>query len=373
MKTMNFREELGKVCPKAKQGANIYFFGCGKHFEDVRAWYRSFANISIEDYAFAFIDNDANKQGKEFYGKPVVSPDSVSPENSVVLITAENYLDCSIDRQMMDRGFFWGYDLMGCLTTLQILKSWIFSNFMEFKDKHKGERCFIIGGGASLRASDLDMLKNEKTFAMNKIYKIFDKTEWRPTYYVTEDALMAKQYRIINEYIKGCKFFDFEHCLREINNDKDFQFDKNAHYFTLIKNMSNRPAEYKKPGFGKYPDEFYYGFTSTYSCLQLAAFMGFKEIYLVGIDHEYSVMITNSGEIIFSEKRNHFTNEYHKGGIMEQYQSQGFHLFYIDNVTAAYQSAREYAENNGITIKNATRGGKLEVFERVSFDELFDK
>ena len=37
----------------------------------------------------------------------------------------------------------------------------------------------------------------------------------------------------------------------------------------------------------------------------------------------------------------------------------------------AYQAAREYADRHGIKIYNATRGGKLEVFERVDFDSLF--
>lgn len=37
----------------------------------------------------------------------------------------------------------------------------------------------------------------------------------------------------------------------------------------------------------------------------------------------------------------------------------------------AYKSARLYAENHGIKIYNATRGGELEVFERVNFDDIF--
>ena len=39
----------------------------------------------------------------------------------------------------------------------------------------------------------------------------------------------------------------------------------------------------------------------------------------------------------------------------------------------AYQKAKQYAETHGIKIYNATRGGKLEVFERVDFDSLFEK
>ena len=101
--------------------------------------------------------------------------------------------------------------------------------------------------------------------------------------------------------------------------------------------------------------------------------MGFKEIYLLGIDNDYSVMRTNSGEIIFSESSDHFTSEYHDGSMMVKYKSQGFESMNKDWVAAAYQTAREYADSNEIKIYNATRGGKLDVFERVDFDELFDQ
>ena len=38
-----------------------------------------------------------------------------------------------------------------------------------------------------------------------------------------------------------------------------------------------------------------------------------------------------------------------------------------------YDEARRYADKNGIKIYNATRGGKLESFVRVNFDEVFKK
>ena len=370
MKFMDFRSELGKICPKAKNGANIYFFGCGKRFEDLRNWYCSFANINLEDYVFAFIDNDVNKQGKDFYGKPVLNPNSVTPDNSVILITVVNYSDFSIDRQLMDNGFFWRHDLFREITFFRILKSWIFSQFMELKDVHKNERCFIVGGGASLRASDLDMLVNEKTFAMNKIYKIFDETIWRPDYYITDDLSMTTQALTISENIKGLKFFRFDLCWNEIYRNKTLRFE-NAYYFSLIGNVHERPAEYKRPMFGEYPDMFFGGGSSTYSCLQLAVFMGFKKIYLLGIDHEYSVMLKNSGEVISNIKQDHFSANYHDESIMEKYKNQGFYILNVDLVTSAFQSAKEYAESHGIKIYNATRGGKLEIFERVDFDGLF--
>ena len=39
----------------------------------------------------------------------------------------------------------------------------------------------------------------------------------------------------------------------------------------------------------------------------------------------------------------------------------------------AYEAAEKYTESKGIKIYNATRGGMLEVFERVDLDSLFEE
>ena len=54
--------------------------------------------------------------------------------------------------------------------------------------------CFIIGNGPSLEVADLERLHKLliPTFAANRIYKIFDKTNWRPTYYSCEDPVIIR-------------------------------------------------------------------------------------------------------------------------------------------------------------------------------------
>ena len=57
----------------------------------------------------------------------------------------------------------------------------------QFHNIHTGERCFIIGNGPSLKIADLEKIKNEYTFGANRIYELFDKTDWRPRYYCLQD------------------------------------------------------------------------------------------------------------------------------------------------------------------------------------------
>jgi len=48
------------------------------------------------------------------------------------------------------------------------------------KDSHKGERCFLIGNGPSLRQTDLTLLKNEFTFGFNRIFLAAEELNFTP-------------------------------------------------------------------------------------------------------------------------------------------------------------------------------------------------
>ena len=98
----------------------------------------------------------------------------------------------------------------------------------------------------------------------------------------------------------------------------------------------------------------YTGTTVTYTCMQLAAYMGFKEIYLLGVDFSYGESQLNQPYM-----------QFYKQDVSEL--SMGF----VNQVSLAYKAAEKYTREHGIRIYNATRGGKLETFERVDFDHLF--
>ena len=65
------------------------------------------------------------------------------------------------------------------------------NKIIQFKDKHKGQRCVIIGNGPSLNKMDLSFLKQEICFGMNKIYLGFEKWNFIPKYYVAVNSLVA--------------------------------------------------------------------------------------------------------------------------------------------------------------------------------------
>ncbi len=63
----------------------------------------------------------------------------------------------------------------------------------KYKNRHQGERCFIIGNGPSLKKTDLSLLKGEVTFGLNRIYLLFNEIGFPTTYYVTVNKLVIEQ------------------------------------------------------------------------------------------------------------------------------------------------------------------------------------
>ena len=110
-------------------------------------------------------------------------------------------------------------------------------------------------------------------------------------------------------------------------------------------------------GFSMNIDRFMYnGYTVTYVCIQLALYMGFKEIFLLGVDFNYS-------DDVYSES-NHFK------GYQKHYKDIRLNEIKPERMLNAYHKAKKIAEAEGKRIYNATRGGKLEVFERRTLDSL---
>ncbi|MDR3349491.1 MAG: DUF115 domain-containing protein [Acidaminococcales bacterium] len=361
MKRFNFKAELGKMTPKIAEGAKLYIWGTGNNCERISRMFARLVKADIYEYIDGFIDNDFDKQGTEFHGKRVYNISAIDPCSSVVLIAVDSHkANLDILKQLMRIGMRELNSVFPVDWAFNLLMKFAYSMSMQFKDKHKDKRCFVIANGSSLSVNDLNMLKNEITFAVNKIFLIFDKTDWRPTYYICQEDLLFEsiQDEICRE-IHCDKFFSLPAVL-ELD---EFKLT-NSDYFYFQLDSSHRWRLDSKPGFSEDIALIRSGESVIYTCIQFAAYMGFSEIYLLGADNTMTPVVKLNGEII---RHNydwlHFDSNYRPTDI---YMPQ------IDVINAAYGTAREYADSHGIKIYNATRGGKLEAFERVNFDNLFE-
>jgi hypothetical protein len=233
----------------------------------------------------------------------------------------------------------------------------------KLKNCNEGKRCFILGNGPSLNKCDLSLLTNEFTFAVNSI---FLKEDFVPTYYVVEDHHVARDNNTeISRYQPvSYKFIprNYKHLIK--SDSKTLHYNMNTGYY------QNYSSNYCIPRFSAdAASRMYCSQSVTMMCLQLAFHMGFNEVYLIGMDFNYvipaSAVIEEGGVILSTEDDpNHFDSAYFGAG-------KRWHDPHIDRVERSYILSKLCFEAHGRSIFNATEGGKLEVFERVSYQELF--
>ena len=222
-----------------------------------------------------------------------------------------------------------------------------------YKGIHNGESCFLIGNGPSLRAEDLTAIHQAgiPTFAFNRIFYIFDQTPWRPTYYISQDEkMLAGCADAVNQLNLPHKFIpinlrwyfdihikDAEEFLLGGAKDQDFWFaDDIAHSVCWAS-------------------------TVMYTAAQFAVYMGFKKIYLIGVDHHFHISRDRHGNIIVDDTvKDYFTDQYNPD-------KDSLFIPSTDISTDTYYAMKKHCDQRGVEVYNATRGGKLEVFPRVDF------
>lgn len=238
------------------------------------------------------------------------------------------------------------------------------NNLISLKNKFLDKRCFIIGNGPSLNKCDLTLLKDEYTFGVNGIFYKTDEMGFKPTFYMVEDSHVINDNTTrINDYECSYKFFP------SIYKNK-IKKKTNTYFFTADLGFydENHPF-FCKPRFSK---DFslcaYTGQSVTYMQIQLAYYLGFKEVYLIGMDYNYEVPKSTKIDGATYESNeddpNHFHPDYFGKG-------KKWHDPKIERVGWNYEKAKKVLEEEGRIIKNATIGGKLEIFDRIDYYDLF--
>lgn len=222
---------------------------------------------------------------------------------------------------------------------------------------HLGESCFIIGNGPSLTAEDLTTLHAAgiATFAVNRIFKIFPQTPWRPTYYVNSDHVLIRDVlEDVNRLTESEKFIPLQD--KYYHNSKV----KGAHYFFRNDHRDRDPAD----GFSlDCTKQVNTRGTVTIECMQLAMHMGYRHIYLIGVDHNFDKVITENGEVIINTGvKNYFCEGYDTDVANEVVHDLG-------TTTKAYMDVKTFIDKHGVNIYNTSRQTKLEVFPKLSFEQ----
>jgi hypothetical protein len=231
------------------------------------------------------------------------------------------------------------------------------------KDVHRGRRAFIIGNGPSLRQTDLTKLRGEFTFGMNRIYILFPELGFTTTYFLSINDLVIEQCAEEILTLPMPKFLTWR-------SHRFFQHPATQSPNYPTTELPNYPTflytTYTGPAFARnVSGRIWEGATVTYVALQLAFHMGFAQVILIGVDHNF-VSKGAANQIVTSQgdDPNHFAPDYFGKGFRWQ-------LPDLETSERAYRMAKAAYAAEGRVVLDATVGGELTIFPKVDFATLF--
>ncbi|HWQ84418.1 MAG TPA: 6-hydroxymethylpterin diphosphokinase MptE-like protein [Anaerolineales bacterium] len=220
----------------------------------------------------------------------------------------------------------------------------------RLKDIHRGQRCFIIGNGPSLKKTDLTHLKDEYTFGSNRIYLAFPEWGFTTSYLLSINSLVIEQ------------------CAEEIRSLPIPKFIswRSRSLIQPTPDLAFLHTTYNGPRFSTdVRGRVWEGGTVTYVALQLAFHMGFSQVILIGVDHSYVTQGTPNATVVSQgDDPNHFHQGYFGKGFRWQ-------LPDLEMWERSYQMARQAYAQAGRQVLDATIGGKLAVFEKIDYASLW--
>ena len=237
-----------------------------------------------------------------------------------------------------------------------------------FKDKHKGQRCFVIANGPSLKTQDISPLENEITFVMSGFWQHPVIEQWQPTYYCICDPVyfdgsepMKKFFASMTARSKQSTFFAPLFGRRVLKEQRLLPPDRT--YLVAFRGDLNG-AEIKDLDFAKFVPS---AMSVSQFCLMAAIYMGCSPIFLLGFDHDW---LSHRGTYV------HFYEGL--GGLEEHpevHPELKDHSYKVVMECAlviwrGYESLLALARRKGIRILDATNGGFLDVFEPTDYEQL---
>lgn len=216
------------------------------------------------------------------------------------------------------------------------------------KNKHQRETLYLLANGPSINKTDLNILKGKNVMCMNRFYIKFKDLSFTPTYLVCIEETVLDQFSEDFAKLPVPTFVNWRtrhkipgvHYLKETFNISPF-FQPNI----------TKPANT--------------GGTVTFMCLQLAYYMGFEKVVILGMDHSFKETGTAAkAEIRTQEKdESHFDPNYFPKGMK-------WVIPDLQKSEYSYHLADVYYKQHNRIIIDATIGGKCPIFTKGNIEDL---
>lgn len=208
----------------------------------------------------------------------------------------------------------------------------------------------LVCNGPSLNQTDFSLIRSEVSMGLNKIFLGFRRLHFYPRYY------LAINRRVIEQSAREIAQLNCVRFLKDMHSSNPLP--ESALTYLLHSRTEERFHSDISEG-------FFEGYTVTFAALQLAFFMGFSEVVIVGMDHRYSYSgLPNEPHVLKGRDPNHFDPSYFSGHTWDNPDLASSERFYA--------MARSAYEEDGRRIIDCSVDGACTVFEKSRLEEVLE-
>lgn len=219
----------------------------------------------------------------------------------------------------------------------------------RFHDLHRGQSCVLVCNGPSLNRMDLGFLRNHIVIGLNKIHLGLDRFGFQPRYLVAFNARVVEQAGRAMAALPAIKF---------IGGRAKANLHEAANIFHVP--VLDEPVTFS----GDICTGVREGGTVTHAALQIAFYMGFTEVVIIGMDHRFTYEgAPHEARRMTGPDPNHFSPDYFRGQVWDNPD--------LARSESSYAVARQVYEAQGRCILDATCDGACTIFEKVDYRSHF--
>lgn len=261
----------------------------------------------------------------------------------------------------------------------------LLSSNKVFQDKYKGQRCFVLGNGPSLKNVDFSLLQDEIVFTVNQLprneeyaklksnfhfwadERFFNIDETRP-----EDLELLDVMKSVNTSGNKPVVF-YEYCAKQMI--EKYELDKvlDIHYFALVHLDFDAYTKRHKIEVDKCAPVFP---TVVQSTIAMAVDMGFSEIILLGCDCTGFLNVPLSRLNKAQEADYNYTisdNEKQRMEKLAKRASVRDELYSYVLLFDKYKLLYDYCKKHGVKLMNATESTLLENIPHVDLNSILGR
>ncbi|WP_376869693.1 hypothetical protein AB5G97_07415 [Aeromonas veronii] len=249
-----------------------------------------------------------------------------------------------------------------------------------FKNSEKGNSCFIIGSGPSLLKHDLSKIQSTSIITINNLYDYNGDIlngihKNNKSYHIVAPIHPPQKNEVWVTWLKDIEeklpintslFLGlnvYRHNAFELSKAHGIFLNRNINWYFSGVEFNPGKANIKHANFS---GKIYKAEAGSLYALMLAAYLGFDNIYLLGMDHDYFLYDNEEDMRVYK-------NSKHEGdGIYSQFDSDFYteELFRQYKIFLKYHAIKKLTKSN---IYNCTEGGILKVFKRLRFTDVLKK